>query len=177
MIPAHWHSIGHIFWQSIWHSIWHLVWHIFWHLFGYLFWHFTWHMFGSRRAPASAPGAEEDEGGAAPLLKSRDPHLAGNNIPSLRIGQFHPQPAPILCCLCFQLLLLPLKVPQPFRQLRSRGHRQLGVGLQKILLVAKFLGPGKSWVFGTFWTRKMLEGIWSWFISMVHGNCVRRCEK
>ena len=133
-------------------------------------------MFGSRRAPASAPGAEEEEGGAAPLLKSRDPHLAGNNnIPSLCIGQFHPQPAPILCCLCFQLLLLPLKVPQPFRQLRSRGHRRLGVGLQKILLVAKLLGPGKSWVFDGFWHIFGPEKCWKgfdhdlspWFMTIV----------
>ena len=95
----------------------------------------------------------------------------------LRVGQFHPQPAPILCCLCFQLLLLPLEASQPFRQLRSRGRRRLGMGLQEVLLVAQLLGPGKRWLFWhMFWpARKMVEALWidhdysPWLMGIVWG--------
>ena len=85
----------------MWHSFWHSVWHSIWHSLGY--------MFGSRRPPLhpeahyihipqsrwagsktrQKEGGDEDKkedgkvGGGrrlAPLLKSSDPHLAGEKM-------------------------------------------------------------------------------------------------
>ena len=90
------------FWHSFWHSIWRLCWHIFWH--SILIFFLTFYLepmltfclafFGVPRSIWSwrhstvqkedrSDGSEwrkeegRKEGGFAPLLKSRDPHLAG----------------------------------------------------------------------------------------------------
>ena len=91
---ALWHSLWHMFWHSIWQSVWHLFWQSFWHLF----WHSLWHvrfqacsMLHCTRSLRYGPGPlvitvttssqRRRRGGriegVAPLLKSRDPHLAG----------------------------------------------------------------------------------------------------
>ena len=95
-----WHSIWHLFWHTFWHILWHSFWHIFLTFYlasdltfflafirsatmsGILFGMYSgpcvahsirsWH----RRSRQQRGGGGEGEG-VAPLLKSRDPHLAG----------------------------------------------------------------------------------------------------
>ena len=107
-----WHSFGrswHLFWHTLWylfwHSTWHLFWHSFWHFIWHLFWHSLcpsvcyslWHVFRRRRGHPPEPGVAHSirsdtwptasgagrKTGVAPLLKSRAPHLAGGEKPSL----------------------------------------------------------------------------------------------
>ena len=78
-----WHSIWHLFWQSFWHSIWNLFWHMLWHSI----WLFLWHVCSGVRE------RERVSEGVTPLLKSRDPRLAGGvkPIPLPILGQFLQQ--------------------------------------------------------------------------------------
>ena len=97
-----WHFIWHQFWPVFWPPFWHAIWHLFWHLFRHSFWHslLAFSLFGSwpsthsvwssryedrRRAGIGVDEKRRrgEEGGlVAPLVKSRDPHLAGgkNNM-------------------------------------------------------------------------------------------------
>ena len=111
-----WHSFWHTLWHSFWHSVWHLWWHSVWHSIWHSLWHVFgfscapqhpelaiwcsgpgtlhsirswWRRRKTRRREEKEEDEEEEEEGRrrlAPLLKSRDPHLAGgkNLLGSLR---------------------------------------------------------------------------------------------
>ena len=94
-----WHSFGHILWHSIWHFIWHSIWHSFWHMFltfflaSILTFSLAWALpteisrlrsgspLSSGACAWGARGWGEGGGGGggrdAPLIESRDLHLAG----------------------------------------------------------------------------------------------------
>ena len=98
-----WHSNWHSIWYSIWHTAWHLFWHSFWHfvynilpnilcdISSNILSDFMWHLAhaievlqfplrsGTRGWGPAVPA--EICGQHAALIKSRDPHLAGRNIP------------------------------------------------------------------------------------------------
>ena len=87
-----WRSIWHLFWHSVWPSFWHSLWHVFesrrtpQHL-KLAIWCPALTPQCSRRRGVKAASQKEGQGrnegrkegrkGVAPLLKSRDPHLAG----------------------------------------------------------------------------------------------------
>ena len=114
-----WHSFWHVLWHSVWRSFWHTLWHSIWPSFWHCIWYIYIYSdilsgilsgmcsgpgvpsclqslrVGSRRSPQEARGKGRSgevskTSGAAPVLKSRDPHLPGGknrNLTSSKIQQ------------------------------------------------------------------------------------------
>ena len=97
------HSIWHMFWHSVWHSFWHSTWHMYTYvlIYSYIIYIYILALYSIRSDilsdMCSGPDVPrsigswrhgvrvlqrrrrggEGKGRVAPLLKSRDPHLAG----------------------------------------------------------------------------------------------------